>query len=227
MLCHRGHFGISSSPLHLCPYALATWTTTFPASAQALRRSRMTLRTRATSVKAALKKPAESRRAFSFRILTLTSFSVATCQLEVPNPRIPVDRASKLCRFVVLVHIPEGAAVNWIHGHAAVVAPVSRVFLVGNSPLDRNLSGHGFVGQAPLCGPTARMNAAARHAVSRRRIADFVLGDAGHKAIERGAVVDRAALKQRRAGGAAKFVPANSRLLIRPDSHLHRLADQE
>src|SRR5260370_41378995 len=122
MLCHRGHFGISSSPQHLRPYALATWTTIFPASAQALRRSRMTLRTRATSVKAALKKPAESRRAFSFRILTLTSFSVATCQLEVPDPRIPVDGASQFCRLVILVHVPESAAVNWVHRHGAVIA---------------------------------------------------------------------------------------------------------
>ena len=73
----------------------------------------------------------------------------------------------------------------------------------------------------------AGMDAVARNAVSRRRITHFVLRNARHEAIKSSAVVHGTALKQGRAGGATKFIPADSSLLIGAGSHLHGLADQE
>src|SRR5580698_4112325 len=71
------------------------------------------------------------------------------------------------------------------------------------------------------------MNRAARHAVSHGGVAHFVLGNAGHKAIQTVAVGHGAALIERRIAGAAQFVPADSRLLIGASSDLYGVADQE
>ena len=85
------------------------------------------LRVREENPRRTRRKPRSKARLISAGLLLAQSsnnFSVAARQLEVGDARIPVDCRAGLIGLVVLVFVPEGAAIRRIYGHAGDVAPV-------------------------------------------------------------------------------------------------------
>src|SRR5271170_2044834 len=97
------------------------------------------------------------------------------------DPGIPVDLSTSLILGEVFAHIPKCAIVNWIDGHARVIAPIPGVFFIPSSTKEPDLSGL-WLRQAPPRCLEAGMNFWTRSVVPHCSIARTVLGYAGHEA---------------------------------------------
>src|ERR1017187_9665505 len=73
-------------------------------------------RSRTTSSPTAISRDVEKARRFSAGLSFNKQLNslVASRQLEVRDPGVPVDRGSDLAHLVVLVHIPERAAIHGV-----------------------------------------------------------------------------------------------------------------
>src|SRR5277367_2658849 len=65
-----------------------------------------------------------------------TIWALAAGDFEIADPRSPGVAGARLGRREVFVHVPEGAVVDRVHGHAGVAAPVVGVLLVGRAGED-------------------------------------------------------------------------------------------
>ena len=85
-------------------------------------------------------------------------FSIARRELEVPNPRVPIDHISRLARQVIAIYIPERTVVGRIERYAGDISPKVGILLVAGAVLDDDFRGRRWVREAPVGRANNRMH---------------------------------------------------------------------